>query len=460
MRIDLANVQAIVAHVLRRPIGRHMIFHFDQQEGARSFLRELSSGITTADMSTDESPDPLLAVGVTCNGLRALGVDDALLTKFDAVYKAGPDAHPLGDVPGSRSDPETWWEGRFATEDVHCIVHVLVQSEDAAEAATRMIRALSRDARITELIPRRDGTILETHALGGATLHFGYRDGISQPDIRWDDTPGAPARSNFRRFLLGYSTREHNSAPPSGAAAELVRDSAYGMFRWVYQDVATFNRFLREQGAQVFPDLAPADAEELLAAKLVGRWRDGTPLVLSPDRPDPALATSNDFEYMTEDPDGGRCPFSSHIRVMNPRDTPLDPAVVDGVPRVLRRGMPYGPPLEGEEDDGVDRGLVGIFVCADLRLQIYTLTRWIKRNDLSPVYDANRSVQDALPGNRAAPGSSADFTIPYRGEMRTIKDLPDFVHTKGVAFVLYPSTTMLAAISAPRGTTAAAAELS
>ena len=447
MRIDLANVQAIVAHVLRRPIGRHMLFHFDQQEGARSFLRELSSGITTADMSTDESPDPLLAVGVTCNGLRALGVDDALLVKFDAVYKAGPDAHPLGDVPGSRSDPETWWEGRFATEDVHCVVHVLVQSEDAAEAATGMIRALSRDAGITELIPRRDGTILETHALGGATLHFGYRDGISQPDIRWDDTPGAPARSNFRRFLLGYSTREHHSAPPSGAAAELVRDSAYGMFRWVYQDVATFNRFLSAEGPRLFGELATADAEEMLAAKLMGRWRDGTPLALSPDRPDPALTGSNDFGYVTHDPDGRRCPFSSHIRVVNPRDTPLDPAVVDGVPRVLRRGMPYGPPLEGEIDDGVDRGIVGIFLCADLRLQIYTLTRWIKRNSFSPVYDSNRRVQDAVAANRAVPGCSRDFSVPVHGGIATVKDLPDFVHTKGTAFLLYPSRAMLTTIS-------------
>jgi len=80
---------------------------------------------------------------------------------------------------------------------------------------------------------------------------------------------------------------------------------------------------------------------------MMGRWRDGTPLVLSPDRPDPRLASSNDFGYATQDPDGHRCPFSAHIRIVNPRDTPLDPAAVEGVPRVLRRGMAYGPPLQG-----------------------------------------------------------------------------------------------------------------
>ena len=447
MRIDLHNVQAIVTHVLRRPIGRHMIFRFGEREGARSFIRALSSAITTADMSIEDSPDPLLAVGVTFDGLRTLGVDGSLLASFDAVYKAGPDAHPLGDVPGSPSDPATWWEGQFETKDVHCIVHVLVRSDDAADAATRMIRDLSREARVTELVPRKDGTILESQSLGGATLHFGYKDGISQPDIRLDDDPEGPAEPNFRRFLLGYATPEHSSAPRAGAAADLVRDSAYGMFRWIYQDVATFNRFLSAEGPRLFGALAPADAEEMLAAKLMGRWRDGTPLALSPDRPDPAMTTSNDFGYVTHDPDGRRCPFSSHIRVVNPRDTPLDPAVVDGVPRVLRRGMPYGPPLEGEIDDGVDRGIVGIFLCADLRLQIYTLTRWIKRNSFSPVYDSNRRVQDAVAANRAVPGCSRDFSVPLSGGIATVEDLPDFVHTKGTAFLLYPSRAMLATIS-------------
>lgn len=447
MRIELHNVQALIPHVLRRPIGSHLLFRFSDRGGGRSFVRALSSVVTTADMSIEESPDPLVAVGITFNGLRALGVDGALLATFDAVYKAGPDARALGDVPGSRSDPATWWEGQFATDDVHCIVHVLVGSDEAADAAVGVIRDLARAARVSELIPRRDGTVLDTRSLGGATLHFGYKDGISQPDIRLDDARDAPAESNLRRFLLGYATPEHSSAPRVGAAAELVRDSAYGMFRWVYQDVASFNRFLSDEGPPLFHDLAAADAEELLAAKVMGRWRDGTPLVLSPDRPDPALATSNEFGYVASDPDGRRCPFSSHIRVVNPRDTPLDPAVVEGVPRVLRRGMPYGPPLEGGIDDGVDRGLVGIFVCADLRLQIYTLTRWIKRNSFSPVYDANRRVQDAVAANRAVPGCSREFSMPFDGGVATVKELPDFVHTKGTAFVIYPSRSMLATIS-------------
>jgi hypothetical protein len=113
------------------------------------------------------------------------------------------------------------------------------------------------------------------------------------------------------------------------------------------------------------------------------------------------------------------------------------------VPHVIRRGMPYGPVLEASEDDGQDRGIIGIFLCSDIRRQIYTLTGWIRRNDFSPVYDANRRVQDAVLGNRSVQGTSTDFIIPAKGGAVTAKGLPDFVHTKGTAFLLYPAKATL-----------------
>lgn len=448
MQVDLGGVQGIVASPYRRPICRHLIFRFGDGAGARGYLGELAQGVTMADVQLDTAPDPLLSVGVTYHGLGVLGVDPALLAKLDAVFKFGPRALSLGDVSSSRSDPAGWWEGQFKTKDVHCIVHVYARSDDAVRDATQTIRELAHRGGLTELIPRRDGTVLEARSLGGAKLHFGYTDGISHPDICWDDgVPVVAPKVDFRAFLLGYSTAEHPSAPGGGPAADLVRDSTYGVFRWIYQDVATFNRFLSTQGPRLFPELTTADAEELLAAKMMGRWRDGTPLVLSPDRPDPGLATSNDFGYETQDPDGHRCPFSAHIRIVNPRDTPLDPVVVEGVPSVLRRGLPYGPPLLGSEDDGADRGLAGVFLCADLRKQVYTLTSWVAQNNFSPVYAANRRVQDPLVGNRAMPGTIADFTIPGAGGGATVTNLPDFVHTKGTAFLLYPGKATLTALS-------------
>ena len=448
MDLDLHDLQSLLVCPPRATAVRHLIFGFPGAAAARAFMRGLAPTVTMADAYAGPAPDAWINVGFTYRGLGAAGIGQALLDQFDAVYKLGPDGAALGDVRGTRSDPATWWEGRFTTEDVHCVVQVQSSSDDALEAATRAVRSLANDAGVTELLPRRDGSVLEGRSLGGGTLHFGYTDGISHPDIRWSDSDGKPGQIDFRSFVLGYSTPEFSSAPGHGAAADMVRGSTYAAFRWIYQDVATFTAFLRTEGPRLYPHVAAPDAEERLAAKLLGRWRDGTPLVLSPDHPDPTRARADDFGYATQDPAGQACPFSAHIRVVNPRDEALDP-VVDVVPRVLRRGIPYGPPLVGDQDDDRDRGVLGLFLCADLRRQLYTLAGWIQRNDFSPVYDADRRAQDAVVANRAKPGASSRFCLPGEGGDggdALLAELPDFVHTKGTAFLLYPGRTMLQAL--------------
>jgi hypothetical protein len=108
--------------------------------------------------------------------------------------------------------------------------------------------------------------------------------------------------------------------------------------------------------------------------------------------------------------------------------------------------MPYGPPLDGTEDDGVDRGLVGMFLCTDISRQILSLTAWAAQNDFSPVYRGATRVQDAIVGNRA-PGSDTRFIVPGAG---VVEALPSFVTTKGTAFALYPGRATLTALaSAP-----------
>src|SRR5919202_4680869 len=159
MKIDFREVQGLIRSY-RRVTSRHLIFRFGA--GARAFIGELAQKITMADGDPDAGMDPLLNVGVTYNGLRALNVDRAVLGEFDAVFKLGPLAvkMALGDVPRSRSDPANWWEGQFATDDVHCIVHLYAHSDDAAADAMQEVRELARATGLTELIPRRDGTIL------------------------------------------------------------------------------------------------------------------------------------------------------------------------------------------------------------------------------------------------------------------------------------------------------------
>src|SRR5258706_6991653 len=99
----------------------------------------------------------------------------------------------------------------------------------------------------------------------------------------------------------------------------LGRNGTYVGLRKYQSRVGAFNRFLRENG-QTDED------RELLAAKLVGRWRSGAPLTLAPAKDDPALGEdpqrNNDFTY-ANDPQGRQVPLGCHMRRMNPRDTKM-----------------------------------------------------------------------------------------------------------------------------------------
>jgi len=332
----------------------------------------------------------------------------------------------------------------FRSAQLHCVVQIHTVDAAARDKLGGELVALAADCGVSELIPREDGTRLDGNTLGPSRrlVHFGYTDGIARPDVVWDGGPVRDGQVSFRHFVLGYSDETCWSAPgPRAAAAELVRGSSYGAFCWIYQDVATFNRFLRDNGPLMFPELSPPAAEELLAAKLLGRWRDGTPLVVPRDRPD--AATDNTFDYAS-DAEGRACPFSAHVRVMNPRGDALRPVVVEGVPSVLRRGTPYGKVLEGVEDDGCDRGLIGVFLCSDIRRQIYTLTGWGQRTDFAESSRGADRRQDALIGNRVAPADNR-FVAPGAAAAPT---LPAFVRIKGAALLLYPGRSTLQALSA------------
>jgi hypothetical protein len=119
----------------------------------------------------------------------------------------------------------------------------------------------------------------------------------------------------------------------------------------------------------------------------------------------------------------------------------------DGPPRVLRRGHTYGPKLTGTMDDGVDRGIIGMFLCSNINRQFYTLTRWMRQTTFSPVFKDTRA-QDPLFGNRQTPLVSNAFEIPTVDGSVTLRGLPDFVRTQGTLMLLLPSMAMLEQLAA------------
>jgi deferrochelatase/peroxidase EfeB len=295
----------------------------------------------------------------------------------------------------------------------------------------------------------------DAHALPDGRVHFGYVDGLSQPFIA-----GTPDRrridlqpdSSAGDFLLGadhvniYGGNFAERLPPV-----IADNGTYGVFRIIRQDVVAFEDLLQRTAARHGLDV------ELVAAKLLGRWRSGTPLVMAPDAdrdvPTPRL---NDFDYAPapghetyfDDDAGVRCPIGSHIRRLNPRG-----GVVMGVQhnrRIIRRGIAYGPAFDpAQGDDGIERGLVGYFICGDIENQFeFILSTWVNR-DFS-TYGV-RGTRDPILG--VQPPTGGKFTIrtdDSRDPIR-IDDLPQLTTTRGSLYCFLPGIGALRWLAALPG---------
>jgi Dyp-type peroxidase family len=215
------------------------------------------------------------------------------------------------------------------------------------------------------------------------------------------------------------------------------------VFRKLRQDVARY----REVVARTARDHFNGDVE-LVAAKIVGRWRDGTPVTLAPERTDPALAADrsrgNDFTFR-DDPRGERCPLGAHIRRANPRDALPGGFARSRRHRIIRRGMPYGPVLPpGSDDDGADRGLVFVCFNASIRRQFETVNAWL------------------IDGNLFGLGTDSDYLLGANertdGKMTIQGRPPTFVSpqwplviTRGGEYLFLPGIAALHALGRPGG---------
>src|SRR5262249_51258766 len=206
---------------------------------------------------------------------------------------------------------------------------------------------------------------------------FGFKDGLHNPHVEGSRPagPGDDASIRAGEFILGYPDERGETATVP-IPDELRHNSTFVAFRKFQMDVAGFRRYLRAQAAS-------PEEEELIAAKMVGRWRSGAPLVLAPDHDDPQLGgdrtRNNEFSY-ADDMKGLKCPFSAHIRRVNPRDALKDEVVAVNLHHFLRRGTNYGPPLPASvlEDDGAERGGVFLLIGAHLQRQFeFVQSQWV-----------------------------------------------------------------------------------
>jgi Dyp-type peroxidase family len=268
---------------------------------------------------------------------------------------------------------------------------------------------------------------------------LGYKDGIDQPAIEGsgvDPLPGQGPLIKAGEFILGYPG-EAGTPLPMPRPDILGRNGTYMGFRKYQSRVGAFNRFLQANGST-------EEERELVAAKLVGRWRSGAPLTLAPEVDDPALGAdtqrNNDFDY-ANDSHGRQVPFGAHIRRMNPRDTQLTRLTDVNIHRVIRRGTTYGPPYDpndfSELADTTPRGAIFLLLSAKAMATLEFLQKeWINDGNFIGAGDE----RDPIIGLQ---DEGATFTIPRKPARRRIHGIQTFNVLKGGEYFFMPSLSAL-----------------
>ncbi len=313
--LELDDIQHILLTRAPALTGRYEFLSFRDPAGGRAWLAAMQNKVHSAKTMREsvEKEKRWVTVAFTWNGLRALGVDEAALVTLPEEFRQGMVARGamLGDT--GANDPSHWVD-KTSSPHLHAIA--ILFARDAAERTRCAIEhgKLIAECKGVEALSTLD--LEATPPLDYAHDHFGYRDRLSQPVIEGsgdEPTPGSGAPLKAGEFILGYPD-ESGADPPLPQPEILSRNGSFMAYRRLEEHVGKFREFLRANGKT-------REEQELIAAKLMGRWRSGAPLVLAPDKDDPALGAdpqrNNDFNYKHEDPQGYAVPLGSHIRRMN-----------------------------------------------------------------------------------------------------------------------------------------------
>jgi len=445
-----------------------------------------------------------LAIGA--RGLKRLGLPEQGLATIPFAFLDGMTtparSRILGDIDGNA--PQHWTWGR-EQPDVALLIYGKSQSDVDALATTLISAGTSAGMAAPHRIPLKQVSEDKTEA-------FGFVDGISQPVIRgtYKGLRNADPIHLVEpgEFILGYPDNRGNMPPGPTLAAiadpknqlplvgedsgfdstvvERDRDLGFNgtflVIRQLEQDVEGFNNYCDEEARRLRGRLPPPYeiTKEFIAAKLIGRWKDGSsltryqyesrieasrrgpqqlnetmrartakqapiesPVKAAPTRtpegvpaPPTRKIADNDFLFGTEDPEGVRCPFGAHIRRANPRDS-LDPGSNDQIAisnrhRIMRVGRRY----EGRH--GEKEGLLFMCLNGDIERQFeFVQQTWL----MSPSFHGLSCEKDPVLGD--GEHGACGFTVPSRHGPIALAAMPAFVTTKGGGYFFMPGKRLI-----------------
>jgi Dyp-type peroxidase family len=504
--LESTEIQSLMFGGLKfLPEGSALLFGLsDDEAAAKAWLGEMLPNIRFADGRT--WPDAII-LALAAPALRKLGLPEESIATFPATFVDGMAApwraRVLGDV--GVSAPEKWRWGKQGDEiDGVLLLYAKTPEEldRLREQAVALLQKHGHAVRRTVPFQTLQSTQHEP---------FGFVDGISQPVIRgtYKALRGADPIHIVEagEFILGYPNNRGYMPPsptlnaihdpanllPVAVAGptdfsnnavfsnnivnidrDLGRNGSFLAIRELEQNVDEFWDYCRTEGERLQPHFPPgvrAAPQEFIAAKIVGRWRDGSPLVryprypaagapvpahplsragatagtsaqstaqipVAPARPSagagagPTFAPDNDFLFGTEDPQGLRCPLGAHIRRANPRESfspgSQEQIAISNRHRIIRVGRFYQP------EPGQRRGLFFMCLNGDIERQFeFVQQTWVDGSS----FHGLSNERDPLTSDR---GESDGHTIPAAaGSMRLAK-LPSFVSTRGGGYFFLP----------------------
>ena len=469
MTLDLDDIQGIVARgYAGLRAACYVLVGLDRYAHPAGWLSGLADDVTRASARPG---DQAANVAFTPSGLRSLGLPEHALRMFSPEFADGMTTSHRSRLLGDVDDlaPEGWAWGGPATPPVAAVLLLYAVDASALDALHQLHTRRLREAGGFEILR------LDTTDLDGVEP-FGFRDGISQPLVEGLARAGeaaTPVRAG--EFVLGYpneygqltsrpllSTADDPTGllpldPGGSRRRDLGRNGTYLVFRQLAQDVRGFWRFV-DQATASAGGASDQRARLRLAAKMVGRWPSGAPLVLAGEVDDPSLAEANDFGYFSEDPHGLRCPIAAHVRRANPRDS-LDPdpgsarsVAINNRHRLLRRGREYGPSITIEQaleragpadhEDGA--GIHFLCVNANISRQFeFVQHTWVNNPSFAGLYRE--------PDPLVSPLTGQELRIPGSPVRTRLTGLPRFVSVRGGAYFFLPGVGALRYLSTRAG---------
>lgn len=463
--IELEDVQGyVIRGYSKMKFSKFALLKVTNAKKAKKWINKISGSLTNASIvSRDQLPKTCLNLAFAPKGLAKLGLSTKNINTFSPPFKEGMVTHHrsrlLGDIDSS--SPDHWiWGGKNGPEPEILLLVFGKTEKNCKKYYTKLKKEFSKGG--LEKVRNFDGQTLKDNK-----EHFGFRDGISQPIIKGSGRTGPEFHCvNPGEFILGYKNNYNvypdsprivceqgdvNLLPPTALTGEkdLGKNGTYFIVRQMQENVKDFWDFMNEKTKK---DGKVNEEESIkLAARMIGRWPSGAPLTKYPNK-DPIkpgeVSDENDFLYAEDDSDGRKCPFGSHVRRMNPRDSfendgEKESKKLSNRHRLIRRARSYGEPIIGTPRVKKPKKPVGIYFncfAADIGRQFeflqYTWSNYPKikqlYNDPDPIIGV---LENPIKGNEQI------FTIQDKEVNKTVKGIKRFIKIKGGAYFFFPSIT-------------------